>query len=357
MTLPPDILSVNTREGWLLFSMFTAKFTNFNYYFSIFFSYLLYFTVAVPTIDLTVNLYVQLEQGFTIGALVYWWYLFTLQLAVVCHRYIISEELSTVNNSNSINAFSNAIANNNDNTMRVKNNRWSVDSYDDSMFHDTASTADGANAISSKLAQNEPQSMNSNIINKDESEMLINHKYSVSAFLLPISYFPDSLQSYSYKQSLLIKLTLFGKICVLSLPCLVFGFLLAGMYINTFTYEWVGLVSLGITTDTVSDYSFISIGTGFPATTGYPNQTDVKFAQTVFMLYTIVLPLISVVFMTVLWVVPMKYVTQMCALIVTEFFITWSQFDVAVVTLLVLVTTTTFSKVRICLFIFYFVPL
>jgi hypothetical protein len=106
------------------------------------------------------------------------------------------------------------------------------------------------------------------------------------------------------------------------------------------------------------DYSLLSLGLGFPATTGYPDHTDVKFAQAVYFLYTIVLPLISVVGITALWLVPMRYVNQMTALNVTEFLIAWAQFDVTVVTLLVLVTTSTFSKVSLlyvvyCLFVVY----
>lgn len=314
MLLPPDLLSVKKREGWMLFAMFTAKITNFNYYFSIFFSFLLYFTVVVPPANLTVNLYVQLEEGFTIGTLVFWWYLITFQMAVSCHRYLVSLETS----SNQLDA------------KRLDN--MSVD-------------AAMAPALTFGDASLNPDSATTASQEKDTPETLINHVYTVPAFLLPLSFIPDSLRYCSYKHPTSVQLTSFGKSIVFASSCLVFAFLFAGIYINTFTYEWVGLVSLAITSNTTTDYSFLSLGEGFPATTGYPDQTDVKFAQAVYLLYSVVLPLVSVIAMATMWFAPMKYITQMYVLTAAEFFMTWAQFDVTVVTLLVLVSTSTFSKV------------
>lgn len=179
-------------------------------------------------------------------------------------------------------------------------------------------------------------------------ECMKDHCFSVSSDLIPSKHLPDGVStSASEDKKLSVQFTAFTKVMVLILIWASFVFLLCGSILESMTYKILGLLSLLITEDPTSQYSVLSIAQYFPQTTDNPSDPAALFTTVLFILYSLVIPLMAVSGFALLWYFPMKPNFQRNMLIFTEACMAFAQFDVAVLTLIVNTETDSFAAVRI----------
>lgn len=177
-----------------------------------------------------------------------------------------------------------------------------------------------------------------------ELECMKDHVFTVSADLVPSKYLPDDKGiAANDNQVLSIRFTALTKTIVLILIFASFIFLLCSSILETMTYKILGLLSLLITEDPTSQFSLISIAQYFPQTTGDSSNSAGLFVTALFILYSVVIPLMSVIGIAALWLIPMKSSFQRNLYIFTEACFAFSQFDVAVLTLIVNTQTDSFA--------------
>lgn len=174
-----------------------------------------------------------------------------------------------------------------------------------------------------------------------ELECMKDHSFSVSADLIPTQYLADDQPAGDQKVS--IQFTALTKVLVLIFIWATFALLLCSSLLQTMTYKILGLLSLLITENPTSEYSLVSIAQYFPQTTGDPSNAAGIFVTALFVLYSLVIPLIAVIGFAALWYIPMKATFQRNVLIFTEACLAFAQFDVAVLTLIVNTQTDSFA--------------
>jgi len=110
-----------------------------------------------------------------------------------------------------------------------------------------------------------------------------------------------------------------------------------GVYIQSFNFEFRGLMGLvfeWLGMPTSVPYSLLSWGTDMPSSSPNPNDSGIRTLQVSFFTFTLGMPLVYLLMTSVLWLLPLPYVTQRRLFTLSEITYAWSAIDVFLVSII-----------------------
>ena len=119
---------------------------------------------------------------------------------------------------------------------------------------------------------------------------------------------------------------------------LTLGLFLSGLFTQSFTYYFHGLVGYSLNIFGIpSERGFSIFQIGFVLPEGYenPNASAIIFTQVLFFLTVLVFPFLFLIFVGILWFVPLKRKTQKILFTIAEILNAWSCHDVFIIALIV----------------------
>ena len=134
-----------------------------------------------------------------------------------------------------------------------------------------------------------------------------------------------------------VRWTPFGMGLVAGLLVLTIILVVWGALVNSFVFEFGGLVSLlmkGIGEDTSVEYSLITVGSAITASAQNPDGAGVIMIEVVFFIFALAVPLLHLISLLVIWLVPLKPVAQRRAFVMAEVLNAWSALEVFVVSII-----------------------
>ncbi|EAY09767.1 hypothetical protein TVAG_414190 [Trichomonas vaginalis G3] len=152
---------------------------------------------------------------------------------------------------------------------------------------------------------------------------------------------PVSKKKFRFKKNQLVIMYLYADGFLLKnlLSCiLIFGIItfLFGSYMKTFSFEFVGLAGWAlelVKADQYREYSVIDLALQLPEAAEHKNSFGIRFTQAIYILVTNLMPLIHMIFLAILWFVPLKlkilhFVERIC-----EYMYSWACLDVFVISI------------------------
>ena len=100
-----------------------------------------------------------------------------------------------------------------------------------------------------------------------------------------------------------------------------------GITQKCFVFEFGGLAGVLLSKNREA-YSLLSFAAAIPSSTEHANRMSTILLQFVFIFYTIIMPLATTAFLTILWTVPMSWSSQYCLLSMAEIANAWSAVEV-----------------------------
>mmetsp|Transcript_35587 Transcript_35587/g.83166 ORF Transcript_35587/g.83166 Transcript_35587/m.83166 type:complete len:1280 (+) Transcript_35587:60-3899(+) len=110
--------------------------------------------------------------------------------------------------------------------------------------------------------------------------------------------------------------------------------LLIGVFQDTFQFEFLGLAGWALgDEDRIRPCSVFSLALAVPASNPQPDAFGIRWLQTLFVLFTLAMPLAYPALLLVLWAAPLANGVQRKLLVVCEIFDAWSGLDVFVLSI------------------------
>jgi len=132
-------------------------------------------------------------------------------------------------------------------------------------------------------------------------------------------------------------LRLFSRIGITVLLVLSLIFIILGTALNTFSFDFVGLIGWlfpMLNIDPHREYSVLSLTGEVPSSAQEPNSFTVRFTQIVFIMTAFIVPVLHVVAMLVLWFVPFTRKIQHYLRYVCEVLSAWACVDVFIISII-----------------------
>jgi len=147
----------------------------------------------------------------------------------------------------------------------------------------------------------------------------------------------------------LLSCTILGRTTIASVLLLALGLLTAGTVIDSFSFVIEGLLGTAMQwtkQDVVRDYSVIALAIDIPDASFYDqNGLGVRTLQVVFVMFTLIFPLLHLLSLVLLWLFPLPLRGQYYLFVTMEIVNAWSALDVFVVSIIVSVLElTTFAE-------------
>lgn len=168
-------------------------------------------------------------------------------------------------------------------------------------------------------------------------ESVAGHTFTVMTKSLPVTLRPagyDENNVLWVENKTDVKMTILGGLFVFLYLIATCICVFCGISFMTVAFNFEGLVGYLLTTASYVEYSFISLGLGFPESTGYPDSFATRWLQVCFFLFGLGMPAAVLISSMILWFVPMSRSTQMKMLVITEIFNAWTALDVFCVSII-----------------------
>jgi len=168
-------------------------------------------------------------------------------------------------------------------------------------------------------------------------ESVCGHTFTVSTKSLPEQYRPEGFDEKNVlwaENKTDLKMTFFGCLFVFLYLICTCVCVFCGISFMTVAFDFQGLVGYLLKSASYVEYSFITLGLGFPDSTGYPNSFATRWLQVCFFLFGLGMPAAVLISSMVLWFVPMSRSAQMKMLVITEIFNAWTALDVFCVSII-----------------------
>ncbi|KAH0792051.1 hypothetical protein GPJ56_004060 [Histomonas meleagridis] len=117
----------------------------------------------------------------------------------------------------------------------------------------------------------------------------------------------------------------------------VFFAIIAGIYFKSFSFNFVGLLGWAMSLIPIAnynEYSVLNLAIDLPEAAEYPNSFGLRFTQVLYLIVTIVMPMIHILTMIILWLTPLKRKIQKGLYKTCEVMYAWSCLDVFVIAVL-----------------------
>jgi len=101
-----------------------------------------------------------------------------------------------------------------------------------------------------------------------------------------------------------------------------------GAYLNTFVFEFMGLIGYVLKEDATAAYGFVQIGIDFVGRSGHEDDIAIILSQCGFFMFGLVMPLGLMASLLVLWCVPMSLYRQQQIFHLAEVFNSWAALDI-----------------------------
>jgi hypothetical protein len=115
------------------------------------------------------------------------------------------------------------------------------------------------------------------------------------------------------------------------------GTLVSGLYFKSFSFDFVGLAGWAMTLldqEHKNEYSVIDLGVKIPGAAEFPNSFGIRFTQVLYIIVSIVMPVLHTISLFILWVLPMTRKAQTFLYKACEIMYAWSCLDVFVISIL-----------------------
>lgn len=132
----------------------------------------------------------------------------------------------------------------------------------------------------------------------------------------------------------IVKCTPAGKMALVIALVVTGAAIWFGASIETFKFEFRGLVGYLMGQDADAPYSLVSVGTTLPEASGKTSDPGISYLQAAYFLFGVGMPLALIAASLVLWVVPLKLKMQQKLFLAAEIFNAWSALDVFVVSII-----------------------
>ena len=115
------------------------------------------------------------------------------------------------------------------------------------------------------------------------------------------------------------------------------GTLISGIICKSFSFDFVGLAGWAMSllqTPHKQEYSVIDLSIKLPGAAEFPNSFGVRFTQVLYIIISILMPIVHTISLFILWVVPMTRKAQTFLYKACEVMYAWSCLDVFVISIL-----------------------
>ena len=137
-----------------------------------------------------------------------------------------------------------------------------------------------------------------------------------------------------FDKTILVSFTYHGKILVAGLLAFVGFFVILGVSLDSFQFDFegaVGLVLKFLKVNPITGYSVLSLGWELPTSSADPNNISIRWIQVCFFLFVFIIPISHVILLICLWLIPMKMKSQQIAFATAEVLNAWAALEVFVV--------------------------
>lgn len=143
----------------------------------------------------------------------------------------------------------------------------------------------------------------------------------------------ESLSDHSFRlhDGTRVRATTAGKIVVLLSIAFTAAIICAGVWIESFAFEFEGLTGYLLGDDAEAPYSLIKIGDTLPSVSGSPNDFGVRWLQATYFTLGVGMPLALTVVLAIIWLKPLSLTTQRQLYVLSEVLNAWSGLEVLVI--------------------------
>jgi hypothetical protein len=127
------------------------------------------------------------------------------------------------------------------------------------------------------------------------------------------------------------RVTIFGKITMVVLLLLAYAIIILGCLRTTFSFEFKGLAGYLLQDDALTSYSVLNLGTQLPHASTTPHNSLIRWLQSCYFIYTLLMPLLFLITFLFIWLVSLTLRGQKSALVLVEILLAWSSLDVFVI--------------------------
>jgi hypothetical protein len=125
-----------------------------------------------------------------------------------------------------------------------------------------------------------------------------------------------------------------GVSAVMILLAGTFALVVAGATVNSFNFEFSGLVGAILGDAAIQDFSLLSLAHKMPYTTETPNSFGIRWIQVSFIFFAFIAPLCHFLVLMVLWIRPMTLYGQKMTFMLAEVCYAWSALDVFIISII-----------------------
>jgi hypothetical protein len=144
---------------------------------------------------------------------------------------------------------------------------------------------------------------------------------------------PKSGPTFNAGNVVFVKATALARVVTLALLVFTLIILMFGTTLDTFAFHFKGLTGFLLKSDANVDYSFVSVGEAVPTASGSPNDFSVRWMEACYFAFGIGMPMAFIVFISVMWFVPLSLSRQRLMLVIAEVLNAWNALDVFVVSI------------------------
>ena len=167
--------------------------------------------------------------------------------------------------------------------------------------------------------------------------VLYYHHYVTEMKTAPAEDMPESIMNRSFpcvSRGTKVKCTSAGKVAFVVVLLITGAAIWFGASIDTFKFEFRGLVGYLMGRDADEPYSLVSVGTTLPDASGKENDPGVMYLQAAYFMFGVGMPLALIFSSIMLWITPLRLKQQQRLLIFAEVCNAWSALDVFVVSII-----------------------
>jgi len=165
-------------------------------------------------------------------------------------------------------------------------------------------------------------------------ESVMSHLFLGSRSFYKDIFFDKERLPQADKPEVRVGYTCTGRVFVVVCILVTAGMTVVGTFLNTFNFEFKGLVGLMLKDAADIEYGYVQVGNALPRASGEPNDFSVRWIQVCYYLFGLGMPLALLATLLFLWLVPLSLHRQRQVFILAEILNAWTALDVFCVSIL-----------------------
>lgn len=165
-------------------------------------------------------------------------------------------------------------------------------------------------------------------------ESVMTHLFLGSRSYYKDLYFNTNQPTQPDKPEVRLGYTPAGRLFVVTWIFITAAMTVVGTFLNTFNFEFKGLVGLMLKDAADIEYGYVQVGDALPDASGEPNDFSVRWIQVCYYLFGLGMPLALLSTLLFLWIVPLSLHRQRQVFVLAEVLNAWTALDVFCISIL-----------------------